>query len=68
MYLGDGAWGAGVRPITDAMLKRVGANEYLAKWSSSNHLIRVTIHPDGTREYAAKIADGSVIDEFVEKP
>ena len=68
LYLGDGAWGATVRPISDAQLNRVGAKNYLAKWSSSNHLIRVTVSPDGTRTYQAKIADGTIIDQFVDKP
>jgi len=62
LYLGDGAWGAHLRPITDRMLNRVGARSYLAKWRSVHHVFRVTLRPGGSRTYEAIESDGSVFD------
>ncbi len=64
LYLGDGAWGARLRPITDRMLDRVGARNYLAKWRSVHHVFRVTLQPDGSRTYEAIESDGSVFDSL----
>lgn len=66
LYIGDGAWGARLRPITDRMLNRVGARRYLAKWEAVHHVVKVTISPDGTRKYEAINADGEVFDEFTD--
>ncbi len=67
LYIGDGAWGARLRPITERMLDRVGARSYLAKWESVHHLVKVTVSPDGTRQYEAINADGEVFDEFTDQ-
>ena len=64
LYLGDGAWGARLRPITDRMLNRVGARSYLAKWRSVHHVFRVTLLPDGSRSYEAIESDGRVFDSL----
>ncbi|MCB1231040.1 MAG: metallophosphoesterase [Verrucomicrobiae bacterium] len=66
LYIGDGAWGAEVRPITDRMLERVGARRYLANWAARRHLVKVTLSPDGTKRYEATAPDGEVFDEFVD--
>jgi len=63
LYLGDGAWGAGPRKISDRGIRKIGADKYLAHWAAENHLIRVTLWPDGQRHYEAKRADGTIIDE-----
>ncbi len=64
LYIGDGAWGASLRTITDDHLERVGARDYLAKWASRHHLVKVTLSPDGTRLYQAKAPGGEVFDEY----
>ena len=53
LYLGDGAWGAPLRPITDRMLAREGARRYLAEWKSIHHATRVRLGADGSRTYEA---------------
>lgn len=62
LYLGDGAWGATLRPITERMLSREGARNYLAKWKSIHHVIRVTLGANGSRTYEAIDADRRVFD------
>ncbi|MEP2774676.1 MAG: metallophosphoesterase [Luteolibacter sp.] len=63
-YLGDGAWGAELRPITDRMLSRSGARNYLVKWRSVHHVYRVTLGPDGSRKYEAIDTGRSVFDSL----
>lgn len=63
LYLGDGAWGANTREITKSKLRKVGADKYLARWSSVNHLIRVDLRGESIT-YAAKSADGDVFDTW----
>ncbi|BCX48093.1 acid phosphatase [Haloferula helveola] len=62
LYLGDGAWGAKLRPITSRMLDREGARNYLAAWKSIHHVIRVTLQPNGRRLYQAFDSDRAVFD------
>lgn len=64
LHIGDGAWGAHTRPITDRMLSRVGARRYLAEWRAVNHVVQVTAYPDGTKNYEAMTSDGNVFDEY----
>lgn len=64
LHIGDGAWGAKLRPITPAMLARVGADEYLAEWASVHHLVEVTAFPDGSKAYRALNGEGNVFDEY----
>lgn len=65
-YIGDGAWGARLRPITQRMLNEVGAAEYLAHWESIHHFVRATIKPDGSRQYEAINTDGKVFDSVTD--
>ncbi len=67
LYIGDGAWGARLRTITPEMLRKVGADRYLAKWDSVHHLVRVTANPDGSKIYEAMRANGNVFDRYVDK-
>ncbi len=64
LYLGDGAWGRSKRPISDEGLNRVGARQYLEKWQSINHLIAVTIDPDGMKHYRAMSEGSEVFDSY----
>jgi hypothetical protein len=58
-YLGDGAWGAAVRPVQPKdLLKR----PWVAKQANLNHLFRVTLQQDQFH-CEAKTADGKVFDE-----
>ncbi len=59
LYLGDGAWGAGVRKIPEDKVQQL---EYMAAWASKNHLIEVVID-DAGRSYFARTADGESFDE-----
>ncbi|MDF1658811.1 MAG: hypothetical protein P1U58_14445 [Verrucomicrobiales bacterium] len=67
LHIGDGAWGAKLRPITPQMLKRVGADKYLAEWASVHHLVKVTARRDGTKIYEAVNAKGEIFDRFVDE-
>lgn len=67
LYIGDGAWGAGLREITPQMVSRVGGDVYLAKWASVHHLVKVTLNPDGTKLYEAMTSDRNVFDSFLDK-
>ncbi len=60
LHIGDGAWGARIRPIVDSNLNRVGARSYLEKWEARHHLVQVTISPNGMKQYEA-IAPGQVV-------
>lgn len=64
LYIGDGAWGRGTRPITDRGLDRVGARQYLETWQSINHLIAVTIDPNGMKHYRAMSEGSNVFDSY----
>ena len=67
LYLGDGAWGAKLRPITEGMLSEVGARRYLARWEAKHHAIRVTISPDGSRRYQAIDVNRRVFDSYLDR-
>ncbi|MDF1741225.1 MAG: metallophosphoesterase [Verrucomicrobiales bacterium] len=67
LYIGDGAWGARLRAITPEMLRKVGADRYLAEWGSVHHLVQVTANPDGSKLYEAISADGDVFDSYFDK-
>ncbi|MEX2577787.1 MAG: metallophosphoesterase [Verrucomicrobiales bacterium] len=64
VYIGDGAWGARLRPITERGLERVGGRRYLETWASRHHLVTVTIDPDGMKHYRAKAPGGEVFDSY----
>ena len=64
LYIGDGAWGAKLRPINSRKLKKVGADEYLAEWKAVHHYVRVTLRPNGSRMYEAVDVDGTVFDSL----
>lgn len=64
LYIGDGAWGRYLRPITDRDLDRVGARQYLATWRSIHHLIAVTVDPGGMKHYRAMSQGSEVFDSY----
>jgi len=57
VYIGDGAWGVGVRPV-----KRAEDVWYLAKTAEVRHFIRTTVRPDGSSEHVVIDGDGNVVD------
>lgn len=62
-YLGDGAWGVGVR---EAPKKEIAQRPWLAKAAAINHLFLVTLTNNGFR-YEAMTSDGKVFDRL-ERP
>lgn len=64
LYIGDGAWGARLRTITERGLARVDGRDYLETWVSRHHLVTVTIDPDGMKHYRAKAPGGEVFDSY----
>lgn len=64
VYLGDGAWGRTLRPITRQSLRRIDGGDYLANFGSIHHYLRVTLHPDGSRLYEAIDRDDRVFDQY----
>ncbi|MCC5806993.1 MAG: metallophosphoesterase [Opitutales bacterium] len=62
VYLGDGAWGVGVRSVHDP-----AETWYLERADSQRHAIIMTLH--GThRHFLVVNEDGEVIDEYPETP
>ncbi len=59
VYIGDGAWGVGVRRV-----KRAEDVWYLAKTAEERHFIKTTIRPDGSREHVVIDVEGNVIDRI----
>ena len=59
IYMGDGSWGVATRPIASNWKT---ARPYLAHAESTNHLIKVIMHPSDFH-YQALTANGEVIDE-----
>lgn len=59
VYLGDGAWGVGVRQTHD-----VDETWYLARAEAVRHLILMTIHDESRADILVVDEDGNRIDEY----
>lgn len=58
LYLGDGGWG-------EKNPRRPRPRHYIAHSASYRHFIKVTLQPDGTREFRATADNGTVFDTFI---
>lgn len=57
VFVGDGAWGRSPKSV-DA------DRPYLAKALSRQHVLRITLHPDGRKSFLAVDPKGDVLDRF----
>ncbi len=60
LYLGDGAWGKGGRPVRE--------RDYLEVAEAKRHVIRVEIRPDGSQHFRAVDVRGETIDTASNPP
>lgn len=58
VYLGDGAWGVGTRPMSGTPIW------YIERFEAKRHLYQVTLHPQGLVDIAAIDAEGAVFDRL----